>query len=54
MRAHDILLEFENQGWDDNSIIVLLCEYIDNQKSNDTFYDFLQTKADEENNWEKD
>lgn len=50
MSARDILDGFvESQGWDDDSIITLLCHYIDNQLSEDALVDFLQRQADEEN-----
>jgi hypothetical protein len=50
MDSRDTLQQFiESQGWDDESIITLLCAYIDNQQDNDTLRDFLQQQADLEN-----
>jgi hypothetical protein len=37
------------QGWNDETKLILVLGYIENQGSNDAFADFLQTAADEEN-----
>lgn len=50
MSAESILNEIgDQQGWNDHSKIQLLCQYIDNQQSDDALADFLQQAADEEN-----
>lgn len=50
MDSRDIIDEFiESQGWDDDSVITLLCRYIDNQSDPDTFRDFLQQQKEMEN-----
>lgn len=38
----------DERGWDDSTIIMLLCTYIGNQQSNDALEDFLQSIVDEE------
>jgi len=50
MFAKNIVDEFEAQGWSDDTIICLLCEYIDTQNKNILLYDFLDDKAKFENN----
>jgi len=45
-----IVFQFaEDRGWDDNTIITLLCTYIGNQQSNEALEDFLQSIVDGEN-----
>lgn len=45
----NILAKFANAGgWSYAEQISLLCVYIENQKSDDAFTDFLQQKADED------
>ena len=39
----------DQQGWNDRTKIILLCNYIANQQCNDVFDDFLAQQADEEN-----
>ena len=39
----------DQQGWNDQTKITLLCRYIANQQSDDAFADFLAQQADEEN-----
>ncbi len=41
----------ESTGWNDLSIISLLCRYIDNQKSPEAFEDFMRQAAEEEMKW---
>lgn len=49
MSAEVILEEYaEEMGRDDRSKILLLCQYIDNQASNDAFEDFLVQQRQEE------
>jgi len=49
MSAESILDEIgDEQGWNDQSKIELLCQYIDNQGDNDCFADFLRTQQAEE------
>lgn len=49
MPAEAILDEIcESTGWNDESKLALLCEYIDNQQCDDAFEDFLAKKAEEE------
>ena len=38
----------DRQGWDDDEVIGVLLEYIENQRSDDVFADFLQAKMDVE------
>lgn len=37
------------QGWSDETMLYVVLDYIDSQKSNDAFADFLRCRADEEN-----
>lgn len=47
--ARDLIDRFgERCGWNDDSKIDLLCDYINNQQSGDALQDFLQQQADEE------
>jgi hypothetical protein len=39
----------ENQGWTDETMVVLLFSYIENQGSMDALRDFLEARAYEEN-----
>ncbi|HXS23392.1 MAG TPA: hypothetical protein VN719_04120 [Gemmatimonadales bacterium] len=49
MSAQTILDSFDDRtGWDDESKIHLLCQYIENQGDNDCFRDFLEQQADAE------
>ncbi len=49
MSARSIIDSFDSRvGWDDNSKIELLCQYIDNQQSDDALQDFLEQQAQEE------
>jgi hypothetical protein len=34
--------------WNENSMLVLACQYIDNQCDDDAFFDFLRMRAEEE------
>jgi DNA-directed RNA polymerase subunit RPC12/RpoP len=46
----DIINEIgDQQGWNDNSKLVLCLQYIENQQSSDAFRDFLHQQADDEN-----
>lgn len=55
MTAYSILEEIgERQGWNKNYKLALALEYIENQGSLDAWQDFLQTQADEENEYEPD
>jgi len=38
----------DERGWDDSTIIMLLCTYIGNQQADDALEDFLQSIVDEE------
>ena len=50
MSAQSIIdLYATSTGWNEDSIIDILCEYIDNQSSPEAFEDFVQRKAEEEN-----
>lgn len=50
MSAQAILDEIgDEQGWNDNSKVALLCQYIDNQMDPATFEDFLRQQAEHEN-----
>jgi len=47
--ARDLIDQFGEQcGWNAESKIDLLCDYINNQQSADALQDFLQQQADEE------
>ena len=47
--ARDLIDQFgEMCGWNDDSKIDLLCDYINNQSDPSALQDFLQTQADEE------
>lgn len=37
------------QGWDDNTMLILCLRYIEAQQANDAFADFLRQVAEEEN-----
>lgn len=51
MNAESILNEIGNrEGWNDTTKLGILLEYIENQKSNDTFKDFLEEYAHLEDN----
>ena len=39
----------EEQGWDRDSIIGILTDYIDNQQDDDTFEDYLRERQRQEN-----
>lgn len=50
MSTLGILQEYaDRQGWDDWSMLVLLCQYVDNQASPDVLEDFLAQQVDLEN-----
>lgn len=50
MSAEVIINEIgDQQGWNDQSKVLLLCQYIDNQQQNDALEDFLRQAADDEN-----
>jgi hypothetical protein len=50
MSARDIVEEYaDRNGWDDESIIVLLCDYVENQQSNDALEDYLREREEREN-----
>jgi hypothetical protein len=38
----------EEMGWNDHSLIHILCEYISNQNDDNSFEDYIQRVADEE------
>ncbi len=42
----------EKAGWNDQSKIAILLEYISNQQSEDAFQDFLSEKVQKENDHE--
>lgn len=49
MDAEQVLDDFGDiQGWNDESKLALCLEYIENQKSNGAFSDFLAGKVAEE------
>ena len=53
MRSDEVMSEIaEQQGWTDLTQLMLVLEYVENQKDNDCFADFLRRKADEENDEE--
>ena len=46
MSAYDVMIETGAiQGWDVALQLELACQYIDNQQSNEAFYDFLAAEA---------
>lgn len=48
--AYEVLDEIgDQQGWNDQSKLALALEYIENQKANDAWADFLRQQADLEN-----
>jgi len=49
MTAFDILIDASFMtGWDDESLLNLVCEYIDKQEDIQTFHDFVRIKVEEE------
>lgn len=54
--AFDIIEEaIPLSGWNEDSVIAVLCDYIDNQQANDAFQDFIvQRIADEETAGDED
>ena len=40
--------EKSGSNWNDQSMLEIMAEYIDNQKSDDAFTDFVQARAAEE------
>lgn len=55
MDTLNVIHEFmASQGWDDDSVIGVLCDYIDSQKEAQSFREFAQQRADEENAWGND
>lgn len=45
-----ILEEYaERMGWNEDSQLEILCDYIENQQNPDAFDDYLSRRADEEN-----
>jgi len=45
--SYDILLEYSKRvGWNENSMLLIACDYIDNQDAADTFEDFVAQQAD--------
>jgi hypothetical protein len=53
MSAQTILEEAaETTGWNADSMLALACEYIDNQKSEDAFADFIKEKVSQEKEME--
>jgi len=49
MNAMQILEEaVDHTGWNENSMLHVICEYVDNQNNNDTFEDFVNRAVDEE------
>ena len=48
MDTDDILCRYaEHEGWNNATLVLLLAEYIDNQKAPDAFDAFLETKVTE-------
>lgn len=51
--ALDILESFAEQtGWNTDSMLALICDYVDNQCSPEAFADFVAGAADDELNYE--
>ena len=51
MGAREILeMGAENTGWNMDSMLYIVCEYVDNQKDNNSFQDFVDRAVDEEMN----
>jgi hypothetical protein len=49
MAARDILEEHAaSTGWNVDSMLEIVCAYVDNQQSNDAFEDFVRRRAEEE------
>lgn len=49
MTSQEILAKHWPQtGWDTDSMLDIICEYVDNQGANDAFADFVAEKAAEE------
>ena len=47
--TYNILEEHGREtGWDEHSMLLILCEYIDNQKDPECFEDFVIEKKEEE------
>ncbi len=52
MSALDILYRYAGQqGWSNDALLALACNYIDNQASPDVFEDFIAQAVIEESNW---
>ena len=50
--AKEILeLAVDKTAWSAESKIAILCEYIDNQKDNNSFEEFVKRKVEEDSNW---
>ena len=51
MGAMDILLRAaERTGWNTDSMLDVLCDYVDNQQADDALEDYVTRRADEEVN----
>jgi hypothetical protein len=52
---HELLAEYrERMGWNDQSVIMILCDYIDHINPPNTglsFEGYLETRAREEESW---
>jgi hypothetical protein len=51
MAARDIIEQIAHDTgveWNEDSMIDILCDYIDNQDSMEAFEDYVQTRAEEE------
>lgn len=47
--ALDVLMEeAKRTGWNESSMLEIACRYIDNQKDDPCFMDFVREQADEE------
>lgn len=44
MDAESVMALFNDKGWSDYTKMLYCLEYIENQKSNDTFREFLEEK----------
>ncbi len=44
----------EETGWNDSSLVELLCEYIDHQQDVNTFADFIAQKVEGEKPYDDD
>lgn len=49
MSARDILENYAaRNGWDLDSMLTVICEYVDCQKDNEGFREFVETTSDDE------